>query len=64
VIGTAITEATWRRAEDPEARTEARRHLLANPTAYPTLIASGHLDDGQWSDEDLFERGIDAILAR
>ncbi|GIJ42802.1 TetR/AcrR family transcriptional regulator C-terminal domain-containing protein [Micromonospora andamanensis] len=63
VIGAALTEATWRQAEDPEARTEARQHIAANPTAYPTLIASGHLDDGQWSDDDLFERGIDAILA-
>lgn len=63
VIGAALTEATWRRAEDPEARTEARRHLVANPHAYPTLVASGHLDDGPWSDDDLFACGIDAILA-
>ncbi len=63
VIGAAITEATWRHAEDPEARAEARRHLSANADAYPTLIASGHLEDGRWSDDDLFERGIDAILA-
>ncbi|GAA1560413.1 TetR/AcrR family transcriptional regulator C-terminal domain-containing protein [Dactylosporangium maewongense] len=63
VIGAAITEATWRQAEDPEARAEARRQLLAHPDAYPTLIASGHLEDGRWNDDDLFERGIDAILA-
>lgn len=63
VIGAAITEATWRQAADPEARAEARRRLSADPGAYPTLVASGHLDDGQWSDDDLFARGIDAILA-
>ena len=63
VVGAALTEATWRQSEDPEARTEARRHLAANRAAYPTLIASGHLDDERWSDDDLFERGLDAILA-
>lgn len=62
VIGAALTEATWRQSEDPEARTEARRHLAAKHVAYPTLIASGHLDDERWSDDDLFERGLDAIL--
>ncbi|MDQ7904172.1 TetR/AcrR family transcriptional regulator C-terminal domain-containing protein [Phytohabitans sp. ZYX-F-186] len=63
VIGAALTEATWRQAADPEARTAARQHIAANPAAYPTLVASGHLDDGRWSDDDLFERGVDAILA-
>jgi AcrR family transcriptional regulator len=63
VIGAAITEATWRHTEDPGARAEARRQLLANTDAYPTLIASGYLEDGQWNDDDLFQRGIDAILA-
>ncbi|MFI9639426.1 TetR/AcrR family transcriptional regulator C-terminal domain-containing protein [Micromonospora sp. NPDC051925] len=63
VIGAALTEATWHRTSDPEVRAEARRHLVANAAAYPTLTASGHLDDGQWSDDDLFARGLDAILA-
>ncbi|MEV4844985.1 TetR/AcrR family transcriptional regulator C-terminal domain-containing protein [Micromonospora matsumotoense] len=63
VIGAALTEATWRQTDDPEVRADARRHLVANADAYPTLIAAGHLDDGQWSDEDLFVRGLDAILA-
>jgi AcrR family transcriptional regulator len=62
VIGAALTEATWRQSEDPETRAEARRHIAANHTAYPTLTASGHLDDERWSDDDLFERGLDAIL--
>nr|CEL14513.1 Transcriptional regulator, TetR family [Kibdelosporangium sp. MJ126-NF4]CTQ88878.1 Transcriptional regulator, TetR family [Kibdelosporangium sp. MJ126-NF4] len=63
VIGAALTEATWHQSKAPEARAEARRHIAANHTAYPTLIASGHLDDERWSDDDLFERGLDAILA-
>jgi hypothetical protein len=25
--------------------------------------ASGHLDDARWNDDDLFDRGLDAILA-
>lgn len=62
VIGAALTEATWRQTDDPEVRADARRHLVANPTAYPTLVASGHLDGTRWSDDDLFLRGLDAIL--
>jgi AcrR family transcriptional regulator len=63
VIGAALTEATWRQAEHPEGQAMARQHITANPTAYPTLIASGHLDHEQLSDDDLFRRGINAILA-
>ncbi|MEH1099696.1 TetR/AcrR family transcriptional regulator C-terminal domain-containing protein [Micromonospora sp. CPCC 205561] len=63
VVGAALTEATWRQAADPGARTEARRHIAANPGAYPTLGASGHLDDARWSDDELFDHGLDAILA-
>nr|MDT0658096.1 TetR/AcrR family transcriptional regulator C-terminal domain-containing protein [Micromonospora sp. DSM 115978] len=63
VIGAALTEATWRRTGDTGTRAEARRHIAADRDAYPTLTASGHLDDERWSDDDLFARGIDAILA-
>jgi Tetracyclin repressor-like, C-terminal domain len=63
VIGAALTEATWRLAVAPAAQTEARRHITANPGAYPTLNASGHLDTTRWSDDDLFEHGLDAIFA-
>jgi AcrR family transcriptional regulator len=63
VIGAALTESTWRRSQDPGARAEARRHIAANRDAYPTLTVSGHLDDDRWKDDDLFVRGIDAILA-
>ncbi|GAA1855060.1 TetR/AcrR family transcriptional regulator [Asanoa iriomotensis] len=60
VIGAAVTEATWRQVSDAEA---ARRHIEADPSAYPTLVVSGHLDGALWNDDDLFERGIAAILA-
>ncbi|KXK58408.1 TetR family transcriptional regulator [Micromonospora rosaria] len=62
VIGAALTEATWRRTTPPQAQTAARRHITADPTAYPTLTASGHLDADRWSDDDLFDHGLDAIL--
>jgi AcrR family transcriptional regulator len=55
VIGAALTEATWRRA----ARAEARRHLAG----YPTLEASGHLDDERWPDDELFAGGLAVILS-
>ncbi|MEV4539172.1 TetR/AcrR family transcriptional regulator C-terminal domain-containing protein [Asanoa sp. NPDC049518] len=58
VIGSAVTEAIWRRA-DPSA---ARGRITADPASYPTLTASGHLDAGRWSDDELFERALDAIL--
>ncbi|MCW6005774.1 TetR/AcrR family transcriptional regulator C-terminal domain-containing protein [Micromonospora sp. CPCC 205371] len=63
VIGASLTEATWRRTADPHSQAVARRHITANPTAYPTLNDSGHLDAARWDDDDLFERGLDAILA-
>ncbi|WP_091654213.1 TetR/AcrR family transcriptional regulator C-terminal domain-containing protein [Micromonospora pallida] len=63
VTGAALTEATWQRSADPQAQTEARRHITANPAAYPTLNSSGHLDTARWSDDDLFESGLDLILA-
>lgn len=57
VIGAAVTEATWRQASP--AQRAAREKLAAG---YATLTASGHLADGRWSDDDLFDRGLDAIL--
>jgi hypothetical protein len=28
----------------------------------PDLVAAGHLDDERWNDDDVFERGLDALL--
>lgn len=63
VIGAALTEATFRGTTGPRTRSEARRQITANPAAYPTLNASGHLDPTRWNADDLFDRGLDALLA-
>lgn len=63
VIGAALTEATFRQSADPRIRDIVRRHITGNPTAYPVLNASGHLDADRWNDDELFDRGLDAILA-
>ena len=63
VIGAALTEATFRGTPESQARAQARRHITANPAAYPVLNASGHLDADRWNDDELFDRGLDAILA-
>ena len=62
VIGASLTEATWRRTTEPETRAAARAHIVASANAYPTLDASGHLDDTRWDDELLFDEGLDGIL--
>ncbi|WP_431935266.1 TetR/AcrR family transcriptional regulator [Micromonospora sp. RP3T] len=62
VIGASLTEATWRRSAHPDARAAARAHVAASADAYPTLTASGHLDDGRWSDDLLFEEGLTGLL--
>ncbi|MEW1587885.1 TetR/AcrR family transcriptional regulator C-terminal domain-containing protein [Micromonospora vinacea] len=62
VIGASLTEATWRRSTEPETRAAARAHIVASANAYPTLDASGHLDDTRWDDDLLFEEGLNAIL--
>lgn len=63
VIGAALTEATWRQSAASEARAQARHQIAANAAAYPTLVASGYLGDAECTDDELFERGIEAILA-
>ncbi|MFG1673380.1 TetR/AcrR family transcriptional regulator C-terminal domain-containing protein [Micromonospora sp. NPDC049282] len=62
VIGASLTEATWRRTADPEVRAAARDHVASHADAYPTLTASGHLDDTRWNDDLLFEEGLTALL--
>lgn len=31
--------------------------------SYPTLHATGHLDETRWPDDDLFDHGLTAVLA-
>lgn len=62
VIGASLTEATWHQTADPDVRAAARDYVGTNANAYPTLNASGHLDDTQWDDDLLFEEGLNGIL--
>ncbi|MFK3985619.1 TetR/AcrR family transcriptional regulator [Micromonospora sp. NPDC050397] len=62
VIGTALTEATWHRTAAAPTQAQARQRVTADPAAYPTLNASGHLDADRWTDDVLFEHGLDTIL--
>lgn len=62
VIGASLTEATWHQTADPQARAAARDYIAASANAYPTLNASGHLDDTRWNDDLLFEEGLNGIL--
>ncbi|MCZ7437400.1 TetR/AcrR family transcriptional regulator C-terminal domain-containing protein [Micromonospora sp. WMMC241] len=62
VVGASLTEATWRRTANPEVRAAARDHVASHADAYPTLTATGHLDDTRWSDDLLFEEGLTALL--
>ncbi|MGC5310466.1 TetR/AcrR family transcriptional regulator [Micromonospora zamorensis] len=62
VIGASLTEATWRLTADPHARAAAHDHIAASADAYPTLDASGHLDETRWDDDLLFEEGLNGIL--
>ncbi|MEU4645746.1 hypothetical protein [Micromonospora sp. NPDC023814] len=63
VIGASLTEATWHQTTDPDARAVARDYVAASANAYPTLNASGHLDDTRWDDDLLFEEGLNGILS-
>ncbi|MCO8271339.1 TetR/AcrR family transcriptional regulator C-terminal domain-containing protein [Actinoplanes sp. TRM 88003] len=63
VIGAALTEGVSRQGADPRTSDIARRHITRDSAAYPVINASGHLDTGRWNDDDLFDRGLDAILA-
>jgi AcrR family transcriptional regulator len=56
VIGSALTQSTWRGLDDPAARQAARDRLAP----YPTLTASGHLDDRD--PDDMFGRGLAYLL--
>ncbi|MFF5080410.1 TetR/AcrR family transcriptional regulator [Actinoplanes sp. NPDC000266] len=70
VIGAAVTGAAATGAsatEGPAAEVgvdprQARRRITADPGAYPTLAASGHLDPDQWGEGDLFASGLDVLL--
>lgn len=61
VIGAAMTDATWRRLDDPAVLARAQAHITGLAALYPTLNASGFVDR-EWTDDDLFRVGLDRIL--
>lgn len=61
VIGAAMADATWRRLDNPAILAKARAHITGRRELYPTLSASGFVDSA-WSDDDLFQFGLDRIL--
>jgi Tetracyclin repressor-like, C-terminal domain len=61
VIGSAMSEATWRRLDDGLVA-RARDHITGRGELYPTLSASGFVDTEQWSNDDLFRLGLDRVL--
>jgi hypothetical protein len=64
VIGAALTESIGaaRAAVTDADRAAARRRITADADACPTLAASGHRDGSRWSDDELFDTGLDAVL--
>lgn len=61
VIGSAMSEATWRRLGDGVVA-RARDHITGRGELYPTLSASGFVDTEKWSNDDLFGFGLDRVL--
>jgi AcrR family transcriptional regulator len=61
VIGAAMTDATWRRLDDPAVLARAQAHITGLAALYPTLNASGFVDR-EWTDDDLFRVGLDRTL--
>ncbi|GAA4386686.1 TetR/AcrR family transcriptional regulator [Tsukamurella soli] len=62
VIGAAMTDATWRRLDDPTIAEKAQAHIVGLRDVYPTLSTSGFAE-GTWSDDDLFGLGLERILS-
>lgn len=61
-IGSALNESTWRRVGDPAVIDKARDHITGLGERYPTLSTSGFVDTTRWSNDDLFELGLDRVL--
>lgn len=61
VIGSALTQSTWRHTTDPAVQAFARTHIQEHAEKYPTLASTNHLDDQDW--DTLFQRGLEFILS-
>ncbi|MDD7941545.1 TetR/AcrR family transcriptional regulator C-terminal domain-containing protein [Actinomycetospora lutea] len=62
VIGAAVTESTWRRAQDPTALSRVQEYLAARADLYPTLDGSGFVERSRWTEDELFALGLDRVL--
>jgi AcrR family transcriptional regulator len=60
VVGAALAETASRQLADAAAEHAAAQYLRDNAEAYPTLAASGHLEEPDW--DDAFARGLDYLL--
>lgn len=60
VIGSAMTQASWRHHDENAVREAADQHLQANRAAYPTLADHGHASGDDW--EAVFTKGLDYLL--
>ena len=61
VIGAAMSDATWRRMDDPAILAKAQAHITGLHELYPTLSTSGMVDRA-WSDDDIFSLSLERIL--
>jgi AcrR family transcriptional regulator len=61
VIGTAMSDATWQRWDDPDILAKAQAHIVGMREQYPTLSTSGFTERA-WTDDNLFQFSLDRIL--
>jgi AcrR family transcriptional regulator len=61
VVGAVITETTRSRV-DPAALARADAYIAERADRYPTLSATGLVARTGWSEDEVFERGLDAVL--
>jgi len=60
VIGSTMTQASWRQHDEAAVNTAADQHLRAHREDYPTLAEHGHLGGNDW--ESTFTQGLDYLL--
>ena len=61
VIGAGMSDATWRRLDNPAVLDKVRAHLTDRAQLYPTLTTSGFID-APWGDDELFNRALERAL--
>ncbi len=61
VVGAVVTETSWSRV-DPAALVQADAYIADRADLYPTLDATRVVVRTEWSEDELFERGLDRVL--